>query len=191
MNIDPPENSCISIEQQSNQPKLVINHGSGGAMRIFISLFLVFWLGGWAVGWISTAQEIISGKSGSDLFLIFWICGWTIGGFFAFWLLYRLLRPSIPEALSLEKKQIQYDSGIKPFKMSFGFIGVNDYWKQMFPKRTMFTISAMNLNTLQLREHSAGNRLTVDVGKERIELATSATEVEREWLYKVLIDKYS
>jgi len=191
MIIEPPDNSNISVDKRMSQPKIIIDNGSGGILRIFLSLFLICWLGGWAVGWVSTAKQIISGKSGADFFLIFWICGWTIGGIFAIWFLYRLLRPSIPETLSLETKHIEYDSGIKPFKMSFGFVGMNDYWKQMFPKRRLCTISPTNINTLQLREHSNGNRLTVDVGTDRLELATSATEIEREWLYKILNEKYS
>ncbi len=155
MIIEPPENSNISVDKKMGQPKIIIDNGSGGIMRIFLSLFLICWLGGWAVGWVSTAKQIISGKSGADFFLIFWICGWTVGGIFAIWFLYRLLRPSMPETLSLEAKQIEYDSGIKPFKMSFGFVGMNDYWKQMFPKRKICSISFTNLSTLQLREHSS------------------------------------
>lgn len=191
MIIKAPDNSNISVDQKESHPKIIINHGSGGAMRIFLSIFLICWLGGWAVGWVSTAEEILNGKSGADFFLIFWICGWTVGGLFAFWFLYRLLRPSISETILLEMKQIQYDSGIKPFIMSFGFVGMGDYWKQMFPKRKLFTIPSSNLNTLQLREHANGNRLTVDIGTERLELATSATEIEREWLYRILKEKYS
>ena len=191
MIIEAPDNSNISVDQKKSHPKIIINHGSGGVMKIFLSIFLICWLGGWAVGWITTAKEILNGKSGADFFLIFWICGWTVGGLFAFWFLYRLLRPSISETLSLETQQIQFDSGIKPFKMSFGFLGMGDYWKQMFPKRKLFTIPSSILNTLQLREHANGNRLTVDFGTERLELATSATEIEREWLYRILKDKYS
>lgn len=190
MKIVPPNNSRITVDHSDNDPILTISHGSGGVSRIVISLFMIFWLGGWATGWVSAAHEIISGKSGSDLFLIFWICSWTAGGIFAFWFLYRLLRPSISETLSLEKKQIKYDSGIKPYKMSFGFSGMGEYWKQMFPKRTIIAIPTNNLSSLKLREHSNGNRLTVDVGPERLELATSATEIEREWLYTILNKKY-
>ena len=191
MIIDPPENSKISINQKGNCPKIIINQGSAGISRIFISLFLFFWLGGWATGWVSAAKEIITGKSGVDFFLIFWLCGWTVGGAFAFCVLYRLLRPSISETLDLEMKQVEYDSGVKPYKISFGFGTMGEYWKQMFPKRKRLTISGTNFSTLQLREHSNGNRLTVDIGAERLEIATSATEIEREWLYKVLSEKYS
>jgi hypothetical protein len=37
----------------------------------------------------------------------------------------------------------------------------------------------------------AGNRLTVDAGAERLDLARFAGEIEREWLYRTLARHYS
>ena len=40
------------------------------------------------------------------------------------------------------------------------------------------------------RELSEGNRLTLDHGNERYELAIAATEPEREWLYNLIRSQY-
>lgn len=51
--------------------------------------------------------------------------------------------------------------------------------------------TSAEMNSLKLRETDAGNRLTIDQGAHRIELAKSSTEIEREWLYDFLKDHYS
>jgi hypothetical protein len=63
-------------------------------------------------------------------------------------------------------------------------------WKAAFPKRIVTRIESRSLSTLRLREGDGGNRLTVDAGVERIELAKAATDVEREWLSQVLTERY-
>ena len=98
-----------------------------------------------------------------------------------------MLRPSILEKLLLNKPNFTIDTGVALFKMSFGV----DYWKLLFPKRTKATINSIEMKTLKLRETESGNRLTVDKGAKKIELAASATEIEREWLFGYLSDNYS
>lgn len=51
--------------------------------RFFISLFLIFWLGAWAVGEMSAINQIMGSESPGP-FIIFWLGGWTLGGLFAF-----------------------------------------------------------------------------------------------------------
>jgi hypothetical protein len=55
-------------------------------------------------------------------------------------------------------------------------------------KRTEFTHE--DLRTLRLREVDSGNRLTIDKGGEKIEFGASLTEVEREWLFSLLVGEY-
>ena len=45
-----------------------------------------------------------------------------------------------------------------------------------------------DLDSLRLREGAEANRLTVDVGADRFDLAKGCTEVEREWLFQTLAD---
>jgi hypothetical protein len=44
---------------------------------------------------------------------------------------------------------------------------------------------------LRLRETESGNRLTIDVDAARIDIAPTASEVEREWLARLLAQRYS
>ncbi len=75
--------------------------------------------------------------------------------------------------------------------MNFSMTNQNEYWKAMFPKRKKHEFTHSEIKSLKLRETDSGNRLTIDKGVERIEIATSATEIEREWLYQFLQINYS
>lgn len=85
---------------------------------------------------------------------------------------------------------VRYDSGIPPFQTSFGSMNQRE-WRSLFPKRSRVEIDRRQLQTLRLRETEAGNRLTVDAGAVRLDIAPSASEVEREWLHQVLAKRYS
>jgi hypothetical protein len=61
----------------------------------------------------------------------------------------------------------------------------------MFPKRRQADLDRSELQSLRLRETESGNRLTVDVEGQRIDMAASANEVEREWLARLLARRYS
>ncbi len=61
----------------------------------------------------------------------------------------------------------------------------------MFPKRRQADLDRNELQSLRLRETESGNRLTVDVEAQRIEIAATASEVEREWLARLLARRYS
>jgi hypothetical protein len=194
MNLMPPAGSTISVSTESSDPVITIPAGSGGAMRFFGAAFLVFWLGGWTVGFASAGHQVLSGTPSP--FIIFWLCAWTIGGGFAVVYLYRLLRPSVPETLRLGISSVAYDSGIPPFRNNYYGYGARpsgwrkDAWASLFPKRTVVTIDRRQMQTLRLRDTETDNRLTVDAGAERLDLARDASEVEREWLYRVLAEKY-
>lgn len=186
-----PEGSRIKIERQEGYEKIVIQHPSGGLIRIFVSLFMFFWLGGWGAGWVSAVSSLTKGDRAPSAFLIFWLCGWTIGGIFAVYFLFRLLRPSVPETLLLSRPNLKYDSGVAPFQMSFDFNSQKDIWKRFFRKRTQTELAPSEMASLSLREFESGNRLTVDKGSKRLNIAESATEIEREWLYKTIKRRYS
>ena len=186
-----PQGSNINIEIEDTHQEIVIPHKSGGVFRIFIALFLLVWLGVWATGWVSAASSLIKGDDTPRAFLLFWLCGWTFGGIFAIYFFYRLVRSSVPESLVLSTPNLLHDTGIAPFQMSFGFKSQSEMWRQMFSKRKLTEFTYEELRSLNLREYSEGNRLTIDKGNKRIELATGATEFEREWLFKRLSTKYS
>jgi hypothetical protein len=148
---------------------------------------MLVWLGGWFFGFTSASSQILSGTGG--FFLIFWLAGWTVGGAFAVSMLYRMFRPTVPETLKLRADGVTYDSGIPPLDVST--MNRKDAWRSYWPKRTVVTISRQELRSLRLRETESENRLTVDVASARVDLARAASEVEREWLYRVLAERYS
>ena len=103
---------------------------------------------------------------------------------------HRVFRPSINESLALLPTGIKYDSGLPPFQMHFGFTNQKEAWRSMFPKRTKIEFNRKQMKTLTLRETDSGNRLTVDAGAKRIDIAVDDSEIEREWLFKILKKKY-
>ena len=192
MGLEPPRGSRISVANVWGNPLIVIPHGSGGLMRYFVGLFVLAWLGGWIVGFVSVIRTLSSGgaPTGAYAFLVFWLAAWTVGGFWAVYFAYRAFRPSVPESLKLMPNGMTYDSGVPPLQMYFGYTS-HKAWKLMFPKRTRVELDRQKLQSLRLRETNEGNRLTVDTDALRIDIAQSAGEIEREWLYELLAKRYS
>jgi hypothetical protein len=192
--ITPPNNTKIRIEyNEAGQEEIVIPQPGGGIFRFFIGAFMLFWFGAWGVGWKSAAAELLGGTKGPQPFLIFWLGAWTVGGVFAVYFLYRIFRPSMPERMVLSYASLSYDSGIPPFQVSFsfGFSSQVDFWKKMFQKRTRTEFDRSSLKSLKLKEFASGNRLTIDQNNKRYDLAVGTSELEKEWLFKVLNSQYN
>ena len=187
MILKPPDGSKISVTTEGTDPVIVMPSGRAGAMRYFVGLFLLFWLGGWVVGFSDVLTRVLTGKA--NTFLFFWLGGWTLAGIAVVLCLYRIFRPSISGSLRLMLQGVRYDSGIPPFQMNP--VNQMNSWKTLFPKRTRVDIDRQKLKSLRLRETEAGNRLTVDAGAARLDIAQSASEIEREWLYQVMAKRYS
>jgi hypothetical protein len=189
VNLKPPNGSKILVTTDGACPLIVVPHGNGDLMRYFIGLFLLTWLGGWFFGFTNTVSKLVSGQA--PAVLVFWLAGWTLGGAFAMYQAYRMFRPSVPESLTLMPNGVTYDSGIPPFRTHFGYASRKDSWKSLFPKRTRAELDRRVLQSLRLRETGDGNRLTVDADGSRLDIAGSANEIEREWLYQLLATRYS
>jgi hypothetical protein len=189
MDWNPPPGSNISMATDRADPTIIIPN-SGSALRYFHCAFLLFWLGMWTIGFRQAAAQVISGTANG--FVIFWLGGWTIGGFFAVAALYRMLRPTVPESLELGSNGVAYDSGIAPlqFDTSYRAKKPKQVWNSVFPKRIRVELDRRQLQSLRLRETDSGNRLTIDVDAARIEIAPAASEVEREWLARLLAQRY-
>ena len=189
MDINPPEGSKISVSYDGGDPAVMIP-SKASASRYFGGVFLLCWLGGWAFGFVSVLSQLMSGKG--NLFMLFWLGAWTVGGILAAFSAYRILRPSVPETLQLKYGSIAYDSGIPPLEFnSFGRTrNPSAYWSSLFSKRTRAEFNRPELQTLRLRDTEVGNRLTIDLGSRRIDLASQASEVEREWLARLLAKRY-
>ena len=165
-----------------------------GSSRYFAGLFLLFWLGLWAIGFNAAASQLWSGKGSA--FLVFWLGAWTLGGLFAVASAYRAIRPPVPETIELKRSSVAYDSGVPPLQWdpwnsSGNRKGPIQTWRSVFPKRIRVDLGQRQLQSLRLRETESGNRLTVDVDSDRIDIAANASEVEREWLARLLAGRYS
>jgi hypothetical protein len=191
MDLNPPEGSKIWIASEGGDPTIVVPSTSGFG-RYFVGFFLLFWLGMWTIGFRSAVEQIMSGRTANG-FLVFWLGAWTLGGIAAVYTLYRAFRPSVPETLELRRNSIAYDSGLAPPQLnsSWGYRSPKDSWNTVFPKRVRVELDRSLLQSLRLRETESGNRLTVDVGAQRVEIAPTASEVEREWLARLLARRYS
>jgi hypothetical protein len=163
----------------------------GWRVALLHGLFLLSWLGMWTIGFRDAGSKVISGEA--NAFLVFWLAAWTLGGIFAAFTLYRAFRPSVPETLELKRNGVSYDSGVPPlqFNSSWRYKNTRDAWSAAFPKRVRADLDRRELQSLRLRETESGNRLTVDVDATRIDIAPNASEVEREWLARLLAQRYS
>jgi len=189
MELNPPAGSQISINRNDLDPTIVIP-ATASSTRYFGGMFLLFWLGGWVMGETSAITQLMSGKGGA--FIIFWLGGWTVGGILAALTAYQIFRPTVPETLQLKRGSIAYDSGIPPFELNQNTRnkGIRDYWSSLLSRRLRTDLDRQQLQTLRLRETETGNRLTIDLGAQRLELASHASEVEREWLARLLARRY-
>jgi hypothetical protein len=190
MDLSPPAGSKISIVEDGGDP-IVVLPSPGGFGRYFTGLFMLFWLGMWQMGFRDALAKVLAGNA--PPFLIFWLGAWTLGGIGAAYALFRTLRPSVPETLALRRNVVAYDSGVTPPQFNSYKRNQNPIsaWRSAFPKRRQADLDRNELQTLRLRETESGNRLTVDVEAQRIEIAASATEVEREWLARLLARRYA
>ena len=100
------------------------------------------------------------------------------------------MRRTVPETLVFTKPNLVYDSGVQPLPMSFGYRTGTDYWKKMFEKRKRIEFTPADIATVTLRDTSDSNRLTVDHANERIDVGKGLTEVEREWLFRLIKQEY-
>ena len=191
MDLNPPEGSKVWIASEGGDATIVVPPASGFG-RYFIGFLLLFWLGMWTIGFRDAATKIMSGATNNG-FLVFWLGAWTLGGAIAVYTLYRAFRPSVPETLGLKRNSVAYDSGVAPpqFNSYWGYRSPKDSWNYVFPKRVRVELGRSQLQSLRLRETESGNRLTVDVGAQRVEIAPTASEVEREWLARLLAQRYS
>ncbi|MBR0953931.1 hypothetical protein [Bradyrhizobium canariense] len=189
MDLNPPIGSEISIRQDGAGPVIVVP-AKGAPSRYFGGVFLIFWLGGWAFGFKSALTTLLSGQG--NAFIVFWLGAWTVGGILAAYSVFRIFRPGVPETFVLRRNGIDYDSGIPPLELNSYRRGSSlNSWRSIFSKRLQTELGRQQLQSLRLRETEAGNRLTVDVDAKRVDLASQASEVEREWLARLLANRYA
>ena len=191
VNLEPPSGSRISVTTEGAHPLIVVPHGNGSPMRYLVGVLLLFWLGLLAVRLPDAVAALLSSgraPGGGQAFLAFWLVAWTLCGALAMNWAYRSFRPSVPE-LELMPNSVKYDSGIPPPRVYLGQFP-KESWKAMSQRRVRLELDRWSLQSLRLRETSSGNRLTVDADASRIDIAQSASEIERGWLHQFLAKRY-
>lgn len=184
----PPEGSHWMMETVDGRQQILMPYPPAGIGRFFVALFLLFWLAGWFSGLTDALNKLMAGET--TLFLAAWLGAWILGGVFACGVIFRILQKSVPQQLLVDPSLLTLDTGVPPFRLPSGQQMPRDQFKLLFPKRRRVEFSPSDLRTMTLRQTETGNRLTIDKGAERIEVATGASEIEREWLFDVLRNAY-
>ena len=65
----PPAGSAITISRQNPDEVLCVPHSRKGVMQYFIAAFIVFWFGGWVMGFKSAAGQLMTEQD--NMFLVF------------------------------------------------------------------------------------------------------------------------
>ncbi len=188
----PPAGSRITVVKDGQEEIISIPPRLNSAMQFFMKFFLLFWVGGWAVGWVAAFMMLTTsnGGLGPKVFVLFWLCAWTVGGIFAIRTLRALWRSPVPESFRLRADGIAHDSGVSPPPIGTSSKDNQQFWRKLLKRRVLRDFSNTDMLSLKMRETEGTNRLTIDVGAERIDLAESASEVEREWLFEYLAKRY-
>ena len=137
-----------------------------------------------ASGSLFNPKTDASGKG----FLSFWIIGWTIGGIFASYFAYLILKPQKPESITFNLNDLDYDSGTTTpvgymFNMRYQ-MNPFQFWKDAFRKR--FQIKGMKRGELEFILEKNPSRIYFDKELQRIEIGSTLTEPEIEWLHTQL-----
>jgi len=72
----PPAGSAISVATKGDVPVITIPQPREFT-RYFIGAFMLFWLGGWFIGFRSASSQVLSGNA--LLIVLFWLGAWTLG----------------------------------------------------------------------------------------------------------------
>ena len=195
MNLEPPSGSKISVTTEDRHPLILIPHGSGRLMRYFFGLCFLTSLGVVVVSFGRDVWTLPWGSvdDGSLAFIVLMIMPlWFLCVVISAWLAYRSFRPS-PESLRLMPNGVTYDFGIPPptwYDVSgLPYLTPRAAWRSVFPKRTRVELDRGKLRSLRLRLDAT--LLTVDTDAGRLNIAPSASEIERAWLFQLLAKRYS
>lgn len=188
MNSSLPFGSNIRVDTHNGYTQITIPEEKGYVARILIGAFLLFWLSGWFLAFAAELGRVINGQGSG--FEAAWLSFWAIAGIFAAFILFRAVRPPRPEKFLLNKPNLSFDTGIPPLRITISFRYQMEAYKTLFNRRKIYEFNPDTIKTLKLIETDSGNRLIIDVGPQRLELAKTATEMEREWLFEVLAENY-
>ncbi len=194
MHVPPlPAGSKIGVEQDADGLKLRWLPGTGSVGRWGVAAFLGCWLGGWVMGEVFAARQLlVGGLANGDWFLVFWLGMWTIGGIAVIAAFINLIRPRRPDSMCLSAARMRYEPGSQyicgeqnPFQPR-KFKDFKEFLSAFGYKLNAVDISREELARFVLDRVGERQRLYFDRGVERIEVGLTLSEPEREWLHAVL-----
>jgi hypothetical protein len=171
---DKPFDSKISVDVDMHGDDVVTVPPAGVRLSLLgPALFIMFWLGGWAVGLFFAVREVSRASTplSARIFLLAWLGGWTLGGLFAWGMLVSML----VAMLGIERLTVGYDA-IVHSRRAFGFTRTRSYPIQQ--------VSGFECRSGEAspRSLSSTARCVMMVGKHRIPVGHGVTDVEAEWL---------
>ena len=175
----------IRVDTYIGAYQLTIPFAETGGMGSLTLGSLLLFLGFWAMAFLRALGSLLAGEP-FGLFLVFWLLLWSMGGAGVGYAVIRMLRQPIPMKILLNKPNLSIDTGSPPFVFSY-----TGGWSQLKSTRKFFEVQPDLVKTLALKKTPGGNRLTIDVGTERVEIGTGLSEEERVWIYNYLVESYS
>ena len=192
MNVEQPLGSQITVDRDIHSTTYSWKNGEKNIAQYGIAAFMTFWLCGWTVGGFIAMKQLFSGNDMplfGRLFMLFWLGGWACGEAFVIYALYNTFKPVKPSKLILSSTFLEYETGTKPYN-SFDYSRYNRYQgRRKFFQRfrnKVYRLELRNPIDFQLERIGERQRLTFDIGSERVEIGEALSEPEREWLYAVL-----
>ena len=191
MNIESPAGTKIEVDRDIYSTTYFWKNGEKGLGQYPVAAFLIFWFCGWTVGGFMAVKAFFKGDDAplfGRLFLLFWLGGWAVGEVAVAFILYSIFRPLKPAKLTLSKGLFEYQTGTKPFSFNYYTYHQSSQRPKFFQSisNKSYRIETRELKNLRLDRVGERQRLTFDMGIERIEIGETLSEPEREWLYEVL-----
>jgi hypothetical protein len=149
--------------------------------RLFIPIWLCFWI----VGWFAVFHRIAAGHGSG--FLWIWLLGWTLGGLWVAAIGAAHFRPSIPEAVALGDGWFGYEPGWAPdSRLLWGREGLIKAISHLTAPTRSVVLVKEDIQPFQLERIGERQRLSFLNGLEQVEVGAPLQDREREWLYLIL-----
>lgn len=191
MDIEPPAGANIKVDRDMHSTTYFWKNGEKSIGQYGAAAFMIFWLCGWTVGGFMAAGALFFGKEmplSSRLFMLFWLGGWACGEVFVIYALYNIFRPLKPAKLTLSSTYFEYETGTKPYSFNYYKYDRSQQKPKFFQnlRNKNYRLELNQPVNLHLERIGERQRLTFDIGSERVEIGDTLTEPEREWLYEIL-----
>jgi hypothetical protein len=191
MDIEPPAGANIKVDRDMYSTTYSWENGRKSIGQYGVAAFMIFWLCGWTVGGFMAAKTLFTNNDMplfGRLFMLFWLGGWAFGEVAVIYALYNTFKPLKPAKLTLSSTYFEYDTGTKPYNFNYYRYGRSQEKPKFFQsfRNKNYRVELNQPVNLRLERVGERQRLTFDIGSERIEIGDTLTEPEREWLYEIL-----